>query len=269
MTNRKILGAVCVVALLAAGVGRADESATLTLRSGEKINVQLMDLGGVGYTVRVNGQERQIPQNDVVVIDFTGNAMSDADWAKFSGTPQVVLRNGQTIDGQLADIGGSSPLRLTIRTSTGDRDLSSSEVARIIIAKPSNVVATTGSTTSAGGTSITVPANQPWTPTGIAVTKGQTLMFSSTGEVQLSADTNDVATASGAKSARTAPRAAMPRVLAGALIGRIGNGQPFAIGDNNTFQAPASGQLFLGVNDDSFADNQGTFQVTIQRGGGH
>jgi hypothetical protein len=202
----------------------------------------------------------------VSVIDFTGGTMSDADWAKFNGSGQVVLRNGQTIDGQLYDIGGTTPLKLTVKTGSGDRELSSSEVSRIIISKPTNAVATTGSTPSAaGGSTITVQANQQWTPTGITVRRGQTLTFNATGQVQLSANADDIATPTGSKSGRLAPRSALPRTYAGALIGRIGNSTPFPIGDNATFQAPASGQLFLAVNDDSFGDNQGSYQVTIKQ----
>jgi hypothetical protein len=267
MVKRTVFGAFCVAALLVAGIAQAQENATLTLRSGESVAGQLVDLGGVGYTVRVNGQERHIPQSDVAVIDFTGGTMTDADWAKFNGTGQVVLRNGQTVDGQLYDIGGTTPLKLTVKTSGGDRELSSSEVARIVIAKPNNAVAaTTGSAPSAaGGSTITVAANQQWTPTGITVTRGQMLTFNATGQVQLSADANDIATPTGAKSGRMAPRSALPKTYAGALIGRIGNGTPFPIGDNATFAAPASGQLFLTVNDDSFGDNQGNYQVTIKK----
>src|SRR5690349_20352114 len=166
MVKRTVFGAFCVAAMLVASIAQAQENATLTLRSGERVSGQLVDLGGVGYTVRVNGQDRQIPQSDVSVIDFTGGTMSDADWAKFNGSGQVVLRNGQTIDGQLYDIGGTTPLKLTVKTGSGDRELSSSEVSRIIISKPTNAVATTGSTPSAaGGSTITVQANQQWTPT--------------------------------------------------------------------------------------------------------
>jgi len=126
-------------------------------------------------------------------------------------------------------------------------------------------VATTGSSqASAGGNTITVSGQQAWTPTGITVRKGQTLTFNTTGEVQLSADGNDKASAAGSTSGRYAQRAAMPRALAGALIGKIGNGQPFGIGNQTSIVAPASGQLFLGVNDDSFGDNQGSFQVTVK-----
>ena len=123
MFKRTVISAFCAVAILVTGVAYAQDSATLTLRSGEKVSGQLVDLGGVGYTMRVNGNERQIPQNDVSVIDFTGGTMTDADWSKFNGNSVIVLRNGQTIDGQLYDIGGTSPLRLTIKSNNGERQI--------------------------------------------------------------------------------------------------------------------------------------------------
>src|SRR5687767_12178680 len=123
MLKRTVLSAFCAAAILVTGVAYAQSSATLTLRSGEKVNGDLIDLGGVGYTMRVSGNERHIPQNDVAVIDFTGGNMTDADWAKFTGGSQIVLRNGQIIDGSLYDIGGTNPLRLTIKTNSGDREI--------------------------------------------------------------------------------------------------------------------------------------------------
>jgi hypothetical protein len=58
----------------------------------------------------------------------------------------------------------------------------------------------------------------------------------------------------------------MPKVGTGALIGRIGpNGQPFFIGVNGRFTTQAAGQLFLGINDSHFGDNEGSYQVQIVR----
>ncbi|HYT68021.1 MAG TPA: hypothetical protein VEL51_16455 [Vicinamibacterales bacterium] len=266
MLKRTVLSAVCAAALLVTGV-YAQTSATLTLRSGEKVSGDLIDLGGVGYTIRVSGNERQIAQNDVAVIDFTGGTMSSADWAKFTGTSQVILRNGQTIDGSLYDIGGTNPLRLTLRTSSGEREISSNEVARIVIARPDNVATATSGiadTPSVAG-AITVQANQPWTSTGITVKKGQRVTFTSTGEVQLSDNAADVATPDGAKDQRFAPNAPLKQVPAGALIGRVGNGAPFPIGANSqAITMPASGVLYLGINDDGFGDNRGNFQVVVR-----
>jgi len=271
MLKRTVLSAFCAAAMLVTGVAYAQDSATLTLRSGEKMSVTLVDLGGVGYTIRVNGVERQIPQNDVAVIDFTGAAMTDADWSRFSGPTVVVLRNGQTVNGSLYDIGGASPLRLTIRTADGDREISSTEVARIIMAKPENAVATSGTTPSSIANPAAVPgaisvmASQPWTSSGLTVRKGQTITFATSGEVQLSDDANDIANPDGSKNARYATGAPIRNVLAGALIGRIGpNGQPFAIGNQSSIVAPAAGILYLGVNDDGFADNKGMFQVVVR-----
>jgi len=174
MWKRTVLSAVCATAMLVTGVAYAQDSATLTLRSGEKVSGQLVDLGGVGYTVKVNGSDRQIPQNDVAVIDFTGGTMSDADWSKFNGSSVVVLRNGQTVNGSLYDIGGTSPLKLTIKTGDGDREIASTEVARIIVARPDNAVGTSGTNPAVEATpavpgAVTVQANQPWTSTGISV----------------------------------------------------------------------------------------------------
>lgn len=267
MLKRTVLSACCAAALLVTGAAYAQHGVTLTLRSGEKVVGDLIDLGGVGFTVRVSGNERQIPPNDVAVIDFTGGTMSDADWAKFTGTSQIVLRNGQTIDGQLYDIGGTTPLRLSIRTNSGDRELSSNEVARIVMARPTNVP--TGPTSGVAPTApvagaVTVQANRRWTSTGMTVRRGQRLTFQTTGEVQLSSDPADLATVDGSRKARYAVNAPMKQTLAGALIGRIGNGAPFGIGSQTSIVAPASGVLYLGVNDDVLEDNTGNFQVVVR-----
>jgi hypothetical protein len=268
MFRRTILALAVVALPLSSAL--AQESATLTLRSGEKITAQLVDLGGVGFTVKVNGTERQIPKNDVAVIDFAGSSMTDADWSKVpEGEQRVILKSGESINGQLYDIGGTSPLKITLRTSSGERELSSSEINHIVLARPSTGVATSGTNPnlqSASGNGITVSPKQAWTATGLTVRKGEVLGINATGEVQLSSDTNDVATPFGSKSGRKATNAPVPNVPAGALIGRIGtNGQPFAIGSGVQVPMPAAGQLFLGVNDDGYEDNQGEFRVDITR----
>lgn len=269
MFKRTIL-ALSVAALTVTGVAQAQENATLTLKSGEKITAQLMDLGGVGFTVKVDGIEKQIPTNDVAVIDFGGGSMTDADWAKVSGgQPLIWLKSGETVNGQLYDISGSSPLKITIKTASGEREFSSNEIGRILLARPSNAVATSGTNAnlaSATGSGISVSPKQPWTATGLTVKKGEILTFNATGEVQLSGDSNDVATAFGAKSGRKAANAPLPSVLAGALIGRIGtNGQAFPIGSGVSIPMAAAGQLFLGINDDGFEDNQGELRVDVTR----
>jgi hypothetical protein len=269
MFKRTIL-ALAIAALTFTGVAQAQENATFTLRSGEQLSGQLMDLGGVGFTVKVNGVEKQIPTNDVAVIEFAGGSPSDGDWAKVSNGQQVVaLKSGDTVTGQLYDVSGSSPLKITFKTASGEREFSSNEIARIILARPANAVATTGNNAalaSATGSGISVSPKQAWTSTGLTVRKGEVLTFNASGEVQLSGDAKDVATPFGSKTGRKAPNAPVPSALAGALIGRIGpNGQPFGIGSGAAVPMPAAGQLFLGINDDGLDDNQGEFRVDITR----
>lgn len=277
---KRTIFALAVAAVTYVGAVQAQENATLTLRSGERVSGQLVDMGGVGFTVRVNGQERQIPTNDVAVIDFTGGTMSADDWSKVTGGNQVVwLRNGQTVNGSLYDIGGTSPLKITLRTGNGDREFSSAEIGRIVLSHTDAAAAAVGTTAAtaaatapvfaaATGNGIVVSSKSAWTPTGITVRRGEVLTFNTSGEIQLSRDANDISGSAGAKSQRYSPNAPLPRAFAGALIARVGNGDVFPIGNQTSVTIPASGQLFLGINDDGFEDNAGEFRVEIGRSGG-
>jgi len=52
----------------------------------------------------------------------------------------------------------------------------------------------------------------------------------------------------------------------GALIGKVGNGRPFAIGtQSQPLPMPASGRLMLGVNDNALDDNSGSFTVVVAK----
>jgi hypothetical protein len=271
MSLRGTIAALGIATMAYVGMASAQENVTITLRSGERLTAQLVDMGGSGFALKVNGQDRQVATGDVAVIDFAGGTMNESDWGRLSGGQHVVwLRNGQVLTAELVDVGGTSPLRITVRDANGNRDLTSTEVSRIVLARPTNVAATTGTgttgSTAASDGSVIVSARQQWTPTGITVRRGETLRITTTGEIQLSADSNDVASPAGAKSGRyPTANAPMPRVLAGGLLGRIGNGQPFPIGDQTSLPMPAAGQLFLGINDDEVNDNSGEFRVQITR----
>jgi len=265
MLKRTIV-ALAISALALPAVLLAQVNAIVTLRSGEKVNSQIIDLGGVGLTVRANGSERQIPIDQVSVIDFTGSDMSQADWDRFNGS-SIWLRSGQTINGQLFDIGGTSPLRITFKTDSGEREFSSNEISRIVLSRPQSTgVATGGSGLQVpGGTGIVVPANQQWTSTGMTVRRGEVLTFNASGEARLGAG-GETARPSGTGTDQKIQNGPLPQVPAGALIARVGNGAPFPIGGpTSTVTMPAAGQLFLGLNDDHFADNEGGFRVDIQR----
>jgi hypothetical protein len=266
---KRILVAAACVALLAPAAASAQEAATIVLRSGDRVSGQLIDHGGVGFTIEVSGQTRTIPTNDVVAVEFAGSP--EPKWSNDllsklnTGQHVIWLKSGQAVVGRFYDIAGTRPLRITVDTEGGRRDYTSNDVARIYLAAPSGSrVGTTGEQASEPGT-VTVAGNQEWTPTGITVRRGEVVTFRTTGEVQLSADANDKAQAAGAFSGRKTANAPVPEVIAGALIARIGNGRPFPIGDQTEVPMPAGGQLFLGINDDAVGDNVGQFRVTIER----
>jgi len=233
-------------------------------------------MGGSGFEVRVGGASRRVPTGDVAVIDFTGSSsFPDNEVNQIpAGKHLIVLSSGQAVSGNLYDIGGTSPLRITVDTDSGRRDFNSNEVRRIYLARPSGSAATgtTRSTTAQGvpptlpatGGQIRVPANQRWTDTGITVRKGDRVTFNATGQIQLSSNASDTAGPAGASSGRY-PTSPLPRVLAGGLIGRVGPVAVFAIGNQTTaLGMPADGRLFLGVNDDDVNDNKGEFVVDVR-----
>jgi Phycobilisome Linker polypeptide/Domain of unknown function (DUF4214)/EF hand len=113
------------------------------------------------------------------------------------------------------------------------------------------------------GDFVRVEGSQAWTDTGITVRAGDTITFDSQGTVRLSNARNDIAGAGGTLSGRREANAPLPNQVVGALIARIGNSPPLFIGNRRSVRAPFGGRLYLGVNDDSLADNSGDFQVTV------
>jgi len=277
MTKRLVAAAGAALMAAVSVTLLASPQATLILRNGDRVRGELVDLGGGGFTIRVSGIEQSIPTNDVAVISFTGTNFPAGEINKaHEGRPFVAMRNGDLVAGRLIDIGGDNPLRLTVRTPGGNEEYSSNDVARIYFARWEGMPAASGSAGGSGGgqanleqggAGMSVPANQCWTNTGINVGRGQSVIFNGSGEIQLSGDANDVAGVTGSKTGRFAASAPIPSVPAGALIGRVGQGQPFGIGDQRgPLGMPGAGQLFVGINDDNCGDNRGEFRVQITAG---
>ena len=94
------------------------------LRSGEQMSGELVDMGGSGFQVRVGGAIRQIPTGDVAVIDFSGStSFPDSEVNQVqAGKHLMVLSSGQVVSGNLYDVGGTQPKRISVHTDTGNRD---------------------------------------------------------------------------------------------------------------------------------------------------
>jgi len=272
--------ATALTALLGlTGLAAADQQVTALLRNGERVTGVFDGYNNNQVYVDVSASdERKIPVGDVVLLDFVGGAqgLPETELSQARGDDHVLLlKSGNAAKGRLVSVEGTDrDPTLLFRTSSGEeRRVRFSEVGRLYLghypgAAPADSSAPTAGpttiTTAAQSGAVTVNATQRWTSTGITVAKGQRVAFQASGEVQLSPDANDTATTAGSKLGRRMSAGPLPGQLSGALIGRVGNGQAFGIGNQTeALTMPAAGMLYLGVNDDNVDDNRGAFTVTV------
>jgi actin-like ATPase involved in cell morphogenesis len=134
--------------------------------------------------------------------------------------------------------------------------------------QPTVEATTTTSVVTSG--SIAVPATQAWTDTSIDLNFGQHVSITATGTIL-----HDKVHPESSVGPDGDPRLDLrgfnlivngsPLVANhGALVARIGDGDPFLIGAAHDFDVPAQGRLFLGVNDSGVANNAGSFQAMIR-----
>jgi hypothetical protein len=283
LTQRVAIATALTASLGLTAQAVADERVTALLRGGERVTGRFDGFAnGLVHIDVSDTDERKIPLADVALIDLVGAAqgLPETELSEARGDDHVLLlKSGAATKGRLVTIEGSErdknnpqPTTVVFRTTSGEeRRVRLSEVGRLYLgrypgAAPAGTSAPTASTVTTAGQSsgVTVNANQRWTPTGITVAKGQQVSFAASGEVQLSPDPNDKAGTAGSKQGRRMTGGPLPGQLAGALIGRVGNGQAFGIGNQpGPLSMPAAGVLYLGVNDDNVDDNSGAFTVTV------
>jgi hypothetical protein len=267
MRKRTWLAAISLTTLALGPTVNAQQPATLVLLSGEHVSGELLDMGA-DFTMRVNGNTRHYAIGDVVVIDFVGGGSGLPD-TELNTIPSLghltVLRSGGSFTGRLKDIAGN-PMQFVFSTDQGERRVEASNIGRVYLSRPNRATGTSGIAAQASTDNrktIHIPGNTQWVDTGLNVRDGQVVNFSSSGEILLSSNPDDKAVPPGSLLGRTEFRAPMRATLAGALIGRIGNGRAFGIGDQTSLSMPASGRLALGINDSNVRDNSGHYMVTL------
>ena len=281
MYSRLIATVLASVLSFAAIAAQEQDRATIQMRDGTKVEGRIEALGQGTLFLRVSqADQRRIPVSSIALIDRKGGAtgLPETEIREARNADQLLLlTNGTSVKGQLVQIrggegsGDEGPRTYIFRTTAGeDRNYAPDQVSRIYLGsypfeaavREPAAAAASQSQVPAGG--VRVPAASSWVATGLTVRKGDIVSFDTTGEVQLSDNTADRATAAGTnRPARLGP---MPAVNAGALIGRIGGyGQPFGIGDQASVPMPAAGTLYLAVNDDERSDNAGEFIVVLNR----
>jgi hypothetical protein len=281
--SQKLVIAVTAVWLGIGAIGVAQDRATVQMRDGSKFEGRIEELTAKGELfVRVSlHDQRRVPVTSVALIDKVGGAsgLPDTELREAAGSQHLLLlTNGSSVKGQLVAIRGgegsaneNQPRTYVFRSSNGgEQSFGPEQVARVYLGTypfastsgaASPVTSLEPGSDSPGA--VRVSARGGWVNTGLRVRRGQYVGFNTTGEVQLSSNPNDRARSPG--TPRMAAGAPMPSVNAGALIGRVGNSAPFAIGDQASVPMPFDGILFLAVNDDERSDNAGEFVVSLNR----
>src|SRR5262245_60955664 len=200
MTIRKLIIITALAALAVPSLALADHEhrVTVLMRNGDRVAGLLEDVEGGVVFVRVSlHDQRRLPLSDVALIDLVGGAtgLPETELSVARGPSELaLLRDGSSLRGKFIDVHGGEATAaanethmLIFRTTNGEeRRVPLDNVARIYMghfpgaaptaqapsAAPSY---TTGDAMPAG--SVRVPANQPWTQTGILVSRGDTVRF--------------------------------------------------------------------------------------------
>ncbi len=282
--NRRLTTWTAALALAVSGVAAAQEQATVLKRDGSRVSgrFEAWNRNNNSLYLRLSlADQRIIPVGEVAVLEIGGNAdnlpANELEAAR-GGDHVLVMRSGEVLRGRLANIEGGEgsgkedePRSIAFKPNdSGERRTRFSEVRRLYFG---NFPSTAAQTAAANAIvepatppgSVRVAGNTGWVNTGLTLRRTDRVQFTTEGQVQLSDDAEDRASSAGSLRGRYAAGAPAPSLLAGALIGRIGNGAPFAIGDQTiALPMPADGQLFLAVNDDEVGDNKGAFVVTLR-----
>jgi hypothetical protein len=114
-------------------------------------------------------------------------------------------------------------------------------------------------------TAVGVPANEPFTDTGIDLRAGQSVTIDATGTIQSSPDPATAAGPDGDPNPGLRQFSVIPANHA-ALIARVGSGDLFFVGAHLSFVPAFPGRLMLGINDLDVSTNSGNFeaQITVQ-----
>jgi hypothetical protein len=108
----------------------------------------------------------------------------------------------------------------------------------------------------------TLSSKVMWLKTRINIKKGQQILFAISGKIKIDKNTNIDHT--GEQTTNWNKNKPLPTYPTGSVIGKIGESLPFYIGNNKApFIAENDGVLYLGINDYSFNNNEGSFIVSV------
>ena len=292
MVRRIAAATVGVLCFAMVGLAAA-ANVTYVMNNGERHSGQLVYHKDLNLGLVENGSERSFPISEVAAIIYNDGDPSarELDQLPTSDNPPelerhtLVLRNGRVLHGKVYHW---NPDEVLFDTTSGRGTYNANDIARLYLSGPparrvfgggnnnESVAGNNGrgrgfgrgrGNGNAGGqpqATIRVEANTRWTDTGLIVQPGERISFSTNGTIEFGRGMSTGP--DGDKGMGPRPGYAIRDMPVGGLIGRVGNGAPFAVGSTNTpISMPAGGRLFLGVNDDDYRDNNGGYDVGVFR----
>jgi hypothetical protein len=193
--------------------------------------------------------------------------------AAYASPDTLYMENGRRIRGELISANGS-----TIVFNQNDGNFGNARRIRVNRADVARIDFTSDDGTYYGdndlgtgsgrygvygsGRDIEVRGDQRWTDSGVRLRAGDTFRIDASGFINWGPNRSD--DANGEVNSPYNANRPLPSRAGGALIARIGNGEPFFVGTGTqSFRASNSGPLYLGINDDYLQDNSGSFHVVV------
>lgn len=113
----------------------------------------------------------------------------------------------------------------------------------------------------------TVPADKEWIDTGMDLVEGDTLRIVAEGTINYTASKTCGPTGGERDWMDLLRPLPVNDAGRGALIAKMGESgvvKAFVVGDSGKWDVERNGRLFLGINDDKYSDNRGSFKVRVR-----
>ncbi len=139
-------------------------------------------------------------------------------------------------------------------------------LASLALIVPAALSITGSSLAGAAEKTLSVAATTPFRDTGVTLAKGQSATITATGLISYGSGNAACAGSNITPNGCAAEQICPVHGACGALVGRVGDGKAFIVGEHKKIEGP--GTLSLGINDQAgaFGDNSGAFHVTITVG---
>jgi hypothetical protein len=275
---RRLISTAVLVACAGAYAFAAAERVTFVLTNGERRSGtvafhgdQHENLINNYLNIATNDKDETFPVDQVAVIDFTGGQPQAAELSQLGAGHMLVMKDGSAQQGRFVNMIGGDTLQWDNQSGQRQqfalRDVSRIYLnpgsARTVFNAPAGTTAV--ATSGQAAQQVRVDAKQAWTDTGITVNAGDRVVFNASGQIAFGQSAGQTSDPNGNPAERRA-NYPDPSVPVGALIGKVGNSAPFAIGmQTQPLGMPASGRLMLGINDNELGDNSGFYTVTVTK----